>query len=380
MITVDDIRRIREFTPAKGLVTSFYLNVDPKRFSKHQFLTVARNLFQEKIDSCRGKITEESRQEMEKDFARIDYFLRNELVIRGRTRGLAVVASGMNNFFQVYHLAQPVYSQIIVGPRSFIRPLLSVFDEHRRLMLVVLDHREARFFEIYMGEILEHERYHSETQGKVKEGGWYGLEERRIARHIENQVFRHYRDVTDILLEHFRLRHFEYLFVGMKEEEYPLLVNFLHTYLKEVVRGRLNLNPKDHISTVLAEALQVERVIEEKEDQTILAHLQEVIGNKGLAVAGLADVIQAVNQGACRTLLVDNTYHQKGFVCPTCGFLSLESRDCALCGKNVVLVENLIERVIAEVLWQNGEVKYIMDTNPSLKEIEHIGAFLRFKI
>ncbi|MGQ9473404.1 MAG: baeRF10 domain-containing protein [Candidatus Caldatribacteriaceae bacterium] len=380
MIIVDDIRKIREFNPAKGLVTSFYLNVDPKRFSSQQFLAVARALLKEKLDSSRGKITEESWHEMEKDFARIEYFLRNELVIRGRTRGLAIVASGKNDFFQVYRLTQPVYSQIIVGPSPFIRPLLSVFDEHRRLMLVVLDHREARFFEVYMGEILEHEGYHSETRGKVKEGGWYGLEERKIARRIENQVFRHYKDVADILLEHFRLRHFEYLFVGVKEEEYPLLVNFLHTYLRKVVRGRLHLNPKDPINTIIAEALRVERVVEEEEDQAILASLQEIMANKGLAAVGLANVLEVVNRGACQTLLVDNTYCQKGFVCPSCGFLSLESRSCAICGENVIPVDNLIERVIAEVLWQNGEVKYIMNTSPGLKEIEHIGAFLRFKI
>ncbi len=31
-----------------------------------------------------------------------------------------------------------------------------------------------------MGEILEYKAYYSDVRGKVKEGGWYGLEERRM--------------------------------------------------------------------------------------------------------------------------------------------------------------------------------------------------------
>ncbi|MGC8779189.1 MAG: hypothetical protein ACP5Q4_10990, partial [Candidatus Caldatribacteriaceae bacterium] len=319
------------------------------------------------------------KREMEKDLKRIEDFLRNDFEVRGRVKGLAIIASEANNFFRVYRLAQPVHSEVVVGPRPYIRPLLAVLDEHHRIMLAILDHREARLFEIYMGEILEHESYRSDTQGKVREGGWYGLEERRIARRIENQIFRHYKEVADILLEHFRLEHFEYLFVGIKEEEYPLFVNFLHTYLKGVLKGRVHVSPKDHINAIVAEALRAEKAVEEAEDQMILKRLLEVIGNKGLATSGLRNVLQAVNLGACQTLVVDEGYREKGFACTSCGFLSLESQKCAVCGGEMNPVEDLVERLMAEVLWQNGEVKYIASNSPDLEAIGRIGAFLRFK-
>jgi len=380
MITVEDIRELRTLVPGKGLVTSFYLNVDPRRFSRQQFLAMAHALLQEKLTAFREGASEELLRGLERDCKHIEDFLRNDFEVRGRVRGLAIITADAGNFFRVYRLAQPVHSEVVFGPDPYIRPLLAVLDEHRRIMLVVLDHREARLFEIYMGEILEHESYRSDTQGKVKEGGWYGLEERRIARHIENQIFRHYKGVADVLLEHFRLGHFEYLFVGIKEEEYPLFVNFLHTYLKGVLKGRVHLTPKDHINTIVAEALRAERIVEEEEDRVIVEHLLETIGNRGLAISGLPKVLQAVNLGACQTLVVDEEYRAGGFVCPSCGLLGLESQGCTICGEKAVAVEDVVERAIAEVLWQNGEVKYIANTNSELQKMEHIGAFLRFRI
>lgn len=379
MITVDDVRELCDFAPGRGLVTSFYLNVDPRRFTRQQFLAVAHALLQEKLTFLRERFSEEFHPGVERDFKRIEDFLRNDFEVRGRVKGLVIIASDASNFFRVYRLAQPLQSGVIIGPNPYIRPLLAVLDEHRRIMLVVLDHREARLFEIYMGEILEHASHHSDTQGKVREGGWYGLEERRIARRIENQIFRHYKEVADLLWEHFRLGHFEYLFVGVKEEEYPLFVNFLHTYLKGVLKGRVHLSPKDHINTIVAEALRAEKMVEEEEDRMIMGRLLEVIGNKGLATFGLLNVVQAVNLGACQTLLIDEEYRESGFVCQACGFLSLKLEKCALCGEEVVPVEDIVERIIAEVLWQNGEVKYIASATPGLERVEHIAAFLRFK-
>ncbi|MEN3186036.1 MAG: hypothetical protein ABDK94_07545 [Atribacterota bacterium] len=380
MITVDDVRELSDFTLEKGLITSFYLNVDPRRFTRQQFLAVAHTLLQEKLASLRKQFSEELHLGVERDFKRIEGFLRSDFEVRGKVRGLVIVASDASNFFRVYHLPQSLPSAVFVGPNPYIRPFLAVLDEHRRIMLVVLDHREARFFEIYMGEILEYASYHSDTQGKVKEGGWYGLEERRIARHIENQIFRHYKEVADHLLEHFRLKHFEYLFVGTKEEEYPLFVNFLHTYLKGTLKGRIHLNPRDHINTIVKEALQAEKMIKEEEDRMIMERFLEVVGNKGLATFGLLNVLQAVNLGACQKLLVDEEYHEGGFVCRACGFLSLKPEPCALCGGEVVPVEDIVERVINEVFWQNGEVKHIASATPGLQNIERIAAFLRFRI
>ncbi|HPD60917.1 MAG TPA: hypothetical protein PKV48_04050, partial [Thermodesulfobacteriota bacterium] len=271
IITIKDIRKLLEIDPAGTLVTSFYLNVDPRHISLSKYKTLTRNLLREKQQLLEKEgWTKELLNKVKEDFKRIEDVVNNRFELKGKVRGLVIIADAARDFFQVYRVAQPVKSQVVVDPDPYIRPLIAILDEYHRLMLVLLDQHEARLLEVYMGEILEHETYYSGVRGKVKEGGWYGLEERRIERSIKNKIIRHYQRVADAILEHFRMEHFEYLFIGIKAEDYSLFFPLLHSYLQPRVKGRLDLNPKDQINTIIEAALKTERKIEEEEDNKIL--------------------------------------------------------------------------------------------------------------
>ena len=325
IITIEDVRKLLEFKPGETLVTSFYLNVDPRRISPSKFVTLTRNLLREKQQVLEKEgWSEELLNKVREDFKRIEDFVVNHFELKGRVRGLVIIADAARGFFQVYRVAQPVKSQIIVDPDPYIRPLIAILDEYHRLMLVLVDQREARLLEVYMGEILEYEAYYSDVRGKVKEGGWYGLEERRIERSIKNKVLRHYQKVADAILEHFRMGHFEYLFVGMKAEDYSLFFPLLHSYVQPRVKGRIDVSPKDNVSTIIETALQSERKIEEEEDNKILEHLVETLHRGGLATKGIDNVLRSIPLGACQVLVVDDNYHMPGYVCEDCAYLALE--------------------------------------------------------
>jgi len=194
IITINDIKKLLEIAPAGTLVTSFYLNVDARRISPVKYKAIARNMLRDKQQSLdKEGLPKELLNKVKEDFKRIEDVVANRFELKGRVRGLVVIADAARDFFQVYRVAQPVKSQVVVDPDPYVRPLVAILDEYHRLMLVLLDQREARLLEVYMGEILEHETYHSGIRGKVKEGGWYGLEERRIERSIENKIIRHYQ-------------------------------------------------------------------------------------------------------------------------------------------------------------------------------------------
>jgi len=48
MITIEDVRKLLEFKSGETLVTSFYLNIDPRRVSPSKITTLTRNLLREK--------------------------------------------------------------------------------------------------------------------------------------------------------------------------------------------------------------------------------------------------------------------------------------------------------------------------------------------
>jgi len=381
IITIEDVRKLLEFKPEEALVTSFYLNVDPRHVPASKFTTLTRNLLREKQQSLEKEDwPQELLDSVREDFKKIENFVVNHFELKGRVRGLVIIADAAHDFFQVYRIAQPVKSRVVVDPNPYIRPLVAILDEYHRLMLVLLDQREARLLEVYMGEILEHKAYYSDVRGKVKEGGWYGLEERRIERSIKNKVIQHYQRVADAVLEHFRVGHFEYLFIGMRAEDYSLFLPLLHSYLQPRVKGRLDIGPKDHINTIIEAALKAEREIEEEEENKILENLVETLNRGGLAIKGIDNVLRSIPLGACQVLVVDDDYHMPGYVCKDCAYLALEGGNCAFCGKEALPVEDVIEEAMEEVLLQRGEIKHIATDNPRLEEISHIGAFLRYKI
>ncbi|MDI3530401.1 MAG: peptide chain release factor subunit 1 [Candidatus Atribacteria bacterium] len=381
LITAEKIEEIIKYRPQKGWVTSFYLNIDPRFIVAEKFKKVAQNIYREKLAELKsGDIAEERVRQFERDFSQINQFLEEKLEIKGRTRGVAAFVNSEENLFRVFLLPQAAKNQIIFDPDPYLRPLTAILDEYHRLLVAIVDHRDARLFEVYMGEIMEHEEHKTNIRGKIKEGGWYGLEERRIERKIENQILQHYKEVAFACMEHFRKGHFDYLLVGIKKEDYPTFLNLLHSYLRTRVKGRLNLNPKDPINVIIEEALKAEQNIETEEDNQILQELMEKIGNDDLATSSLPNVLRTLHFGACQMVVVDEDFIQEGFVCPQCHYITLEKSDCPLCNLPSVEVEDIIDEIIEEVLLQGGEVKYIKTDNPLLEKIQRIGAFLRFKV
>jgi len=177
LITKEHINELLEIKPAGTLVTSFYLNVDPRHTNPSAYKTVTNSLLRTKLRSLEKEdLSKKQLAAVKEDFEKIEFEVTNSFVPAGKVRGLVIIADGTRDLYLVYRVAQPVKSQVVVDPNPYIRPLVAILDEYHRLMLVLVDKQEARLLEVYMGEVLEHNAYRSDIEGKVRKGGWYGLE------------------------------------------------------------------------------------------------------------------------------------------------------------------------------------------------------------
>lgn len=297
-----------------------------------------------------------------------------------RTKGLAFFTSTAHDFFEVYELPQAWKYTLVYGSSPYVRPLTVIFGEYPRIFLVLADRREARFFEVYMGEVREHEPLSSDVPSRVRSGGWYGLEERRIARSIEQKVLHHFQDVVDVLVAHFRKHRFDVFFVGLRDEEYALFERILPSYLQGKLKGRVELGPKSELAEILSLAMQLEGMVREEEDNMLLDRLLTMVGNADLAIMGLPHVLRAASFGACQMVVVEEGYKEPGFLCVSCGTMALSGESCELCGGERKMVDDIVEEVLEAVVLQRGEVKYVFPRNPKASAIQHIGAFLRFQV
>ena len=123
IITAEEVRELLEFQPGGTLVTSFYLNVDPRHVPSSKFTTLTRNLLRDKQQSLEKEDwPREMLDKVKEDFKKIENFVINHFELKGRVRGLVIIADAARDFFQVYQVAQPVKSQVVVDPRSLYSP------------------------------------------------------------------------------------------------------------------------------------------------------------------------------------------------------------------------------------------------------------------
>ena len=134
----------------------------------------------------------------------------------------------------------------------------------------------------------------------------------------------------------------------------------LHPYVARLLMGTTRINLKSaSMSEIGSSVMEVRAQSERRWESEHVAALQERLGT-GWAVNGVADVLQALQHGQVRTLLVDPTAEQPGFRCSVTRRLGLTEQACEAEG-TAELVPDVIDEVIEETLRQGGHIDVVED-------------------
>ncbi len=379
MITMEQVEELLSFKANPFLVSSLYLNVNEKRFSKKEYAIRLKDLIKQRRQDIKNPdVTCEIKASLEEDFKKIQDYVEQQFSGRG-VRGVVVFSSSKKNFWQVYHLPQPVKTRLIVNGEPYIRPLTALLDEYKRYCTVVVSRDKARIFEVYLGKIMEQTEIFNQVPGKVKIAGWYGPEERRIERNIENKIHRHFKEVADATLEFFKKKRFDWLIVGAKRENISAFEGHLHTYLRDRIIGRVDLDPGTSLQEALLETQEVAQRVEREEKARLIRHLLDEANSNGLGVIGLEDTLKAIWQGQVNVLLLKDNLSVPGFICPKCGYMSTEESDCPHDNVAMIATPDILEETVESAIIQNCQIEHVVESQ-ELDNIGGIGAILRFKI
>ncbi len=379
MITMEEVEELLSFKSDPFLMSSLYLNINEKRFSKREYVIQLKDLTkQRRQDIKNANLDPEIRASLEEDIKKIQNYVEQEFSGRG-VRCLAIFSSSKKNFWQVYHLPQPVKSRLIINVEPYVRPLTTLLDEYKRYCTVVVSRDKARIFEVYLGEITEHTEIFNQVPGKVRIAGWYGLEERRIERNIEDKIHRHLKEVADATLEFFKKKKFDWLIIGGKRESISTFERHLHTYLRDRIIGRIDLDPDISLHEALLKTQQVAQRVEREEEKRIIQQLLDEANSNGLAVIGLEDALRAIWQGQVNVLILKEDLSVPGFICPNCGYMSAEESECPHDKIGMTPTPDILEEAVESAIIQNCQIKHIVESQ-ELDNVGGIGAILRFKI
>jgi peptide chain release factor subunit 1 len=377
-LTRERLRRLAGIRVEAGRVLSVYVNLDPSEFATGAARASAMRSAVDEADRLAreegGELAHDARRSLRGDVKRVSDLLATA-DLKG-AHGLAVFASDPADLLEAVRLPRSVPNKVVVDSSPFVEPLVEMAASAVWYVLLA-NRRDARFFRGTAEGLVEVGRLTDEVHGQHDQGGW---SQARYQRSIENEAMHHLRRSSQELLGQYRRAPFDHLLLGAPEDAYTILVGELHTYLRERLRGRIEIDVETATASEVHQAARavIERCERERQDE-LLARLQEAVGAGRRGAARLPDVLRALNEQRVETLLVDERFSAAGVECPRCGWLGVgtEGSVCPADGSSLEARDDVTEKAVERGLMQDAEIA-VLRGRPELGAYGGIAAVLRF--
>jgi hypothetical protein len=369
-ITQARLRALAAVHPDEGRVLSVFLNLDPTEFAtpsaRSSAVTSVMTAAAHKVEAKEG-LTHDERVALREDVERVRDVLLSDVAANG-TRAVAVYACGPADLLEVVRLRRPVANKVVLDRTAFVEPLVLHGTDERWLVLVT-NRRAARLF-VGPGDALEEtDRIADDVHSKHDKGGW---SQANYQRSVEKEVQDHLVHAAELAFDVYKQRGLDRVLVGAPDELLPEFKGKLHPYLRERIAGRIVVDVENASLDDVCEAakpLIVEHM--RRCEREALDRLAQGVGTGGRGAAGIAEVLDALNQARVETLLISENFKASGRVDFEAGLLLPDSADGG------EPVEDIVEPAIEKAIEQSAStmvVRHYDDLGP----LGGIGAVLRF--
>ncbi len=383
MITYDEVKALSGYTSKEGVAISFYLNADSHNKDSQGIET--KDMIKNARKDLEGlSLNRSYLRAAGENLERIQKFISLNIFTE-KFKSTAIFANGSGKFFRAFRLPTAVKSKLIIDTTFHVDPLLALLEEHYRIGVVLVDSRQARFFEIYMGEILEHLDF--STAGRTPKKPLletFMKRQKRLAQKKEEEVRVHLSSVAERLKAHFSMRHFDKLIIGAKKPLGDHLKRLLNPRLTENLIGVYELDTHATEGEILSKTSSVEKEFELQQENRLLRKITNEIERNGHAVRGLKDVVEAAQEYSLQEVAVADDFSQAGFICSGCAMphvmkmSSEEEATCVSCSRRLIHVQDIVYHIVEEATRQNATVRHIRGTN-LIGSLENIAAVIKFK-
>lgn len=377
MLTPKDLKGLAELDTDGWPIISFYLRINRKQAGEENYASTIRTLIRD-AETGALAIDDPQRSAIQEDLKKIAQVTTDERVMGSHSVG--IIASSGAGIWQVYHLPELSENTLKIGNSVYLTPLARVLDKYIKYCVVLLNKEKARLFLVSMGEIADYSEIFDQVPKKHEQGGW---SQARLQRHHEDHVMRHLKRTAELTFDFYQREGFDHLIIGGPEEVASELPAYLHNYLKDRLLTTISLDVDTATSKeILEESLKIEQRWEEGKEREAVSLLEDQLGTKGQAVAGLEATLQAIQQGQVMTVLMDEDFKASGFRCTGCNSLTVKPEEaCSLCNAPVLPVEDLVNALIAETLKQDGGIEFISvaGLRGEMNQYGEIAALLRYR-
>ena len=366
----DAARRLLERTGGHPVV-SLYFDLDPQQFATAPArATQARALIDEgRRAGDEADLGHEDRASLADDLARLDTYLgSDELPVSG-ARALAIFASGQDDLFETVTLSAPVAPSVFVGLSPHLEPLVTA-DAPRRWCAVLVSSQSG---EVFLGEgteITGHDSLEDYVRGRGDRGA--------TARNTQEQdVHGHLIQLAEAVYRDWQREPFTTLALSGPTEPVSRLQELLHNDLRPaLLPSHLDLDAssaseadvREAMAAALAEQAAAER-----------ARVLQELAETALAVTGLTDTLEALNERRVKTLLLSRDFAATGGRCSSCGLLIADGdKACPADATPMETPIDLREAAVQAALLQDAAVIAYDEPQDELPPARPVAALLRY--
>jgi peptide subunit release factor 1 (eRF1) len=375
------LRRLAEWEAPEGAkVLSLFLNLDPSEFATGEARSTAiTSLLDEAgraVDDAED-LSHDERKALRADVDRLQSDLTADTVPQG-AHALALFACGPAQLDVTLRLPRPVEQRVEIGDGPFLEPLVAL-AERDSVAIILVDRREGRVLVGSRDALQEVADLHDDTKNQHSQGGW---SQQRYERSVDQEAKEHIQRVTSFVARRHDRTPFDHLLVVAPDEVIHGVEEQLTNKLRDIYAGRVSAPTKhDQASVDDIREAAFERLAELDRDREreALDSLASGLGSPdGNAAAGLADVLEALNEYRVETLLYASGYGAAGVRDPQNGWLgTTDFSESPVTGGEVEQVEDVLEAAIELAVKQDAKVLRVRHFD-DLEERGGIAAVLRF--
>jgi peptide chain release factor subunit 1 len=374
-ITRSRLRSLADVHPERGRVLSVFLNLDPSEFAtpaaRSTAITSVMTEAAHRVDEADG-LDHEERMALRQDVERVRDRLTAGDIVGDGARAVAVYACGEVDLLEVLRLPRPVDFAVVLDRSPYLEPLVAVADGEQWCVLLA-NRRNARLFLGDGGGFEETDRIEDDVHSQHDQGGW---SQARYQRGVEKEKDDHLVHAADVAFSRYKERGFDRMLVGAPDELINEVKQKLHPYLRERIVGRLQVDVEnsslDDVRRAAGTAMEEWRRRTERE---ALDRLAEGVGRGERGAAGLAAVLQALNEARVEILLLADGFRSPGGRDRETGMLY--AGDHGPDGRELERCDNIVELAVEKAIEQSAKVVKVVD-HDDLGPLGGIGAVLRY--
>ena len=377
-LTEPRLRELASMRPDGARVLSVFLNLDPQEFSQAPArATEIESVLDDaerRVRDANDSLSHDEKKALREDVERTRDFLKGADF--SGAHGFVVYASGTAGLFEALRLPRPVSTRAVIDASPYIEPLVEMCQKGSWAVILV-NRKVGRMFRGSPERLEELAPVQDDVPGQHQQGG---LSQARYQRSIEEDARDHYRNVADAAFRRFQSSPFDRLLVGGPREDLAEFEGRLHSYLKERVAGRVEVDVENTTADQVLEAARADMQAEDlKREQESLDRLRQGLATGGRGAAGLEDTLSALNERRVAVLLLADGFDAAGTSCPQCGWVgSPDHTACPADGTALEPRDSVAESALELAIEQSAEVLRVRGAAGEIESHGGIAAVLRF--